>query len=175
MILLVVDTQKILVNKELFNLEIFIDNIKTLINNARKNAVEVIYVIHDDGDGGDLTKGKDGFQVYEEFEPMENEQIFIKNVNSSFKNTGLVSCLKEKNEKDIVIVGLQTDKCIDATVKCGFEHGFNIIVPAYANSTVNNTFMSAEESYRYYNEFMWNARYAECITLDETINRMEHK
>ena len=88
MILLIVDTQKLLVNKELFNSERFSDNIKILINKARKNNIEVVYVVHDDEDGGDLTKGKEGVQVYEEFEPMENEQIFIKNVNSSFKNTG---------------------------------------------------------------------------------------
>ena len=46
-------------------------------------------------------------------------------------------------------------------MKCGFEHGFNIIVPAYANGAINNDFMTAEESYRYYNEFMWKGRYAE--------------
>jgi hypothetical protein len=33
--------------------------------------------------------------------------------------------------------------------------------------------MSAEQSYQYYNEFMWNGRYAECISLDETIKRMK--
>ena len=33
--------------------------------------------------------------------------------------------------------------------------------------------MSAEESYKYYNEFMWNGRYAECIPFDETIKRIK--
>jgi len=174
MLLLVVDTQKLLINEELFSLEKFIDTIKTLISKARKNNVEVVYVMHDEGDDGELTKGKDGFEVYEEFMPMKNEQVFVKNLNSSFKNTGLVNYLKEKKQQDIVVVGLQTDKCIDATVKCGFEHGFNIIVPAYANGAINNDFMTAEESYRYYNEFMWKGRYAECISLEETIKRMEN-
>ena len=35
--------------------------------------------------------------------------------------------LREKGENDIIIVGLQTDFCIDATIKCGFEHGFHIL------------------------------------------------
>ncbi len=30
-----------------------------------------------------------------------------------------------------------------------------------------------KESYKYHNEFMWNGRYAECISLDETIKRMK--
>lgn len=99
-------------------------------------------------------------------------KIFDKDVNSAFKETGLLEYLTNKNEKDIIIAGLQTDYCIDATIKCGFEHGFNIIVPSYANTTIDNSFMSAEQSYKYYNEFIWNGRYAECISLDETLKRM---
>ena len=78
----------------------------------------------------------------------------------------------ENNEKDIIIVGLQTDKCINATVISGFEYGFNLIVPAFANSTINNNYMDSQKSYRYYNEFMWHERYAECISIEETIKRM---
>ena len=33
--------------------------------------------------------------------------------------------------------------------------GFRMIVPEYCNSTFDNEFMTAEETYRYYNSFMW--------------------
>lgn len=81
--------------------------------------------------------------------------------------------LKEKKEQTVIVIGLQTDYCIDATVKSGFEHGFKMIVPEYANSTFDNPYMSAEVSYKYYNKFMWKGRYAECISVDETIDRMK--
>jgi nicotinamidase-related amidase len=174
MVLLVVDTQKLLVNDQLYNLESFIKNIKDLISIARQNKIEVIYVVHDNGTGSDLSQGKEGFEVYEDFKPLENDKVFIKNVNSSFKETGLLEYLKNKNQKEIIVVGLQTDKCIDATIKCGFEHGLHMIVPANANSTIENEYLSAKDSYHYYNEFMWNGRYAECISLDETIGNMNN-
>ena len=98
MVLLVVDTQKLLVNSELYNLKNFFENISKLINTSRRNNIEVIYVIHDDGVGSDLTEGKDGFEMYEEFKPMENEKVFVKNVNGSFRGTGLLEYLKEKSE-----------------------------------------------------------------------------
>ncbi len=63
----------------------------------------------------------------------------------------------------MVVVGLQTDYCIDATIKCGCEHGLKMLVPENANSTFDNAFMSAETSYKYYNEFIWKDRYAKCI------------
>lgn len=64
-----------------------------------------------------------------------------------------------------MITGLQTDYCIDATIKCGFEHGFEIVVPAYCNTTVDNEYMTAEQSYKYYNEKMWSSRYSRCVSL----------
>ena len=36
-------------------------------------------------------------------------QISHANVNSSFRGTGLLEYLREKDEKDIIVVGLQTD------------------------------------------------------------------
>ncbi|KOF57765.1 MULTISPECIES: cysteine hydrolase family protein [Clostridium] len=173
MVLLVVDTQKLIVNQKLYEFDKFVSNVKKIIHEARENNIEVIYIRHNDGAGTELTKGTDGFEIYEKFQPMENEKIFDKNVNSAFKGTGLLEYLKDKGEKDIIIIGLQTDYCMDATIKCGFEHGFNVIVPAYANTTVDNKFMSSEQSYKYYNQFMWNGRYAECISVDETVKRMK--
>ena len=172
MVLLVIDTQTLITNEKLYNFKEFVKNVENLISTARKNNIEVIYVRHDDGENSELTKGKNGFEIYERFKPYNGEKIFDKRVNSAFKDSGLLEYLNIKNEKDIIITGLQTDYCIDATVKCGFEHGFNIIVPAYANTTIDNLFISADKSYKYYNEFMWNGRYAQCISLDETLKRM---
>ena len=72
-----------------------------------------------------------------------------------------------------IIIGLQTDYCIDATIKTGFEHGFRMIVPANANTTVDNPFMTAEQSYKYHNEFLWNRRYAECVSFEKTLEMMK--
>ena len=169
MVLLVVDTQKLITNKNLYKFEEFKSNVKKLIAMSRENSIEVIFIRHDDGVGNELTKGNDGFEIYEEFQPVDNELIFDKTVNSSFKDTGLLEYLKQKKENEIMIVGLQTDYCIDATIKAGFEHGFKMIVPANTNSTFDNKYMSAEQNYRYYNEFMWNRRYAECISFEEAV------
>lgn len=172
MVLLVVDTQTLITNEKLYKFEEFVLNVQTLITKARKNKIEVIYIRHDDGVESDLTKGKEGFEIFETFKPINKKKIYDKKVNSAFKETGLLAYLKEKKEREIIITGLQTDYCIDATIKCGFEHGFHMIVPNNCNTTVDNQYMSAEKSYQYYNEFMWNGRYAECISMDETMKRM---
>lgn len=95
MVLLVVDTQKLITTLDLYNFNAFEDAVKTLIAAARENNVEVVYVRHDDGVGAELTKGAPGFEIYEDFSPQPREKIFDKTVNSSFKGTGLFRICKE--------------------------------------------------------------------------------
>lgn len=38
---------------------------------------------------------------------------------------------------------------------------------------VINDFLNGEQSYKYYNEFMWKDRYAECISIDKVIDMMK--
>lgn len=173
MVLLIVDTQKLIMNEKLYRFEELVANIRTLIHTARQNGIEVIYIRHDDGEGKPLTKGTDGFEIYEVFAPADNEKIFDKTINSPFRDTGLLEYLKSKGETELIVAGLQTDYCIDATIKCGFEHGFKVYVPTYTNSTFDNAFMTSEETYCYYNEFMWNGRYAECVSMEEMLQKME--
>lgn len=173
MVLLLVDAQKEITNERLYKFREFVSTVKLLIETARENGVEVIFVRHDDGAGTSMTKGAEGFELYDEFAPERDEKIFDKTVNSPFKDTGLAEYLSQKNETEIIVTGLQTDYCIDAAVKCGFERGYKIIVPRYANTTFDNRYMTAEKSCEYYNDFMWNGRYAECISAEDTILRMK--
>ncbi len=48
MVLLVVDTQKLITNPDLYNFDAFENAVKVLITAAREKDVEVIYVRHDD-------------------------------------------------------------------------------------------------------------------------------
>lgn len=98
MVLLVVDTQKAITNSGLYQFELFETNVKELIHKARQNDIEVIFVRHDDGVGNELTKGNEGFEIYEVFQPMDDEVVFDKNVNSSFKDTGLLEYLRKKKK-----------------------------------------------------------------------------
>lgn len=176
MILLVVDTQKGITDERLFAFEQLRENIKTLIAQARKYHVEVVYVRHDDGPGTGFSVGDDEFAIFEEFAPIEGERIFDKTVNSALhKSTGLAQYLSEKKETKIMIVGLQTNFCIDATIQSGFNQGYEMIVPAYANSTFDNDHMSNDVCYHYYNDFMWNGRYARCVSMEEALEMLAYE
>ncbi len=173
-LLLVVDAQNGIVDERLYEFRKFVGNIKKLIGAAREQGIEVIYVQHDDGPDTGFSIGDDEFEVYSEFQPMPDEKRFIKSVCSAFKKeSGLLEYLTAKEEKDVMICGIMTDFCINATVEAGFEHGLHMIVPAYANSTQDNEYMTREQAYHYYNEFLWPERYADCIPMDRALELLK--
>ncbi|WP_022763535.1 cysteine hydrolase family protein [Butyrivibrio sp. AD3002] len=167
--LIVIDIQKGITDERLYNFDGFIKNVTSIIDAARKNDVEVIYVQHDDGPGTGFSVGDEDFEIADQVAPRENEKIFIKTVNSCFGNAELADYLSDSGVKDLMIVGLQTNFCIDASVKSAFERGYRVIIPEGTNSTFDNDYMNSETTYKYYNEMMWPERFASCIPVDEAI------
>ena len=169
--LLVIDIQKGITDSRHFNFEAFIDDTIRIIKAARDNQIEVIYFQHDDGPGTGFSIGDEDFEIAEQVIPKEGEKIFIKNINSCFGNKDFTDYVKDDNT--LMIVGLQTNFCIDATVKSAFERGYKVIVPQGANSTFDNDYMTGEETYKYYNDMKCPKRYDQRETEDEAIYKIE--
>lgn len=171
--LIVIDVQKGITDERLYDFDGFIRNVTNIIDAARKNNVEVIYVQHDDGPGTGFSFGDKDFEIADQVAPKENEKIFIKTINSCFGNNDLANYLREFKEKDLMIVGLQTNFCVDASVKSAFERGYKVIIPKGTNSTFDNDYMDRETTYKYYNDMMWPERFASCISVDDAIKMIE--
>lgn len=168
--LVVIDIQKGITDEELYNYKGFLKNVTTIIEAARKNNVEVIYVQHDDGPGSGFTFGDEDFEIADEVAPNEGEKIFTKEINSAFGNKEFASYLESQGEKDLMIIGLQTNFCIDATIKSAFERGYHVLVSEGTNSTFDNDYMTGETTYNYYNEFVWPNRFVDIVTMEEAID-----
>ena len=169
MILLVVDMQKCLVDEELYDYDSFVEKTAKLVDAARKNRVEVIYVQHDAGPGSGLSAGDDGFEIADQVSPEEGEKIFIKTINSCFGNKEFKEYMEQQEDKRLMIIGLQTNYCIDATVKSAFERGYEVIIPEGTNSTFDNDYMTGETTVRYYNEDVWD-NVADVISFEEAMD-----
>ena len=173
MVLLVIDVQKGITDSRLYNFDSFVQETKRIIDAARLNHAEIIYVQHDDGPGTGFSVGDVDFEIADQVAPKENDKIYYKTINSCFGNRELAQYLQGLEDKRLMIVGLQTNFCIDASVKSAFERGFKVIIPKGTNSTYDNDYMDAETTYKYYNEMMWPERFAQCVSVEEAISMME--
>ena len=168
MILLVIDMQKGLVDEDLYAFDTFLDRTVRLVDAARKNNVEVIFVQHNAGLGSGMSVGDEAFEIVDQVTPKEREKVFVKTINSCFGNKDFKRYMKRQEDKRLMIIGLQTNYCIDATVKSAFERGFRVIIPEGTNSTFDNDYMTGETTYRYYNEDVWE-ELVDAVTFEEAI------
>ncbi len=168
MILLVIDMQKGIVDRALYAFDDFMDRTIRLIDAARKRRVEVVFVQHDAGPGSGLTAGDEDFEIIDEARPMPGEKVFVKTINSCFGNRDFREYMERQADKRLMIVGLQTNYCIDATVKSAFERGFSVIIPEGTNSTFDNDYMTGETTVRYYTEDVWETL-ADVVPFEEAM------
>ena len=171
MILLIIDMQEGLVDEELYAYDTFLDRTVRLIETARKNHVEVVYVQHDAGPGSGMSAGDSAFEIAGQVRPAPGEKVFVKTINSCFGSKDFKEYMEQQEDKRLMIIGLQTNYCIDCTVKSAFERGFEVIIPEGTNSTFDNDYMTGETAVRYYNEDVWEGL-ADVVTFEEAMDML---
>lgn len=174
MILLVVDMQKGIVDDELYAFDSFMEKTVRLVDAARKNGVEVIFVQHDAGENTGLSVGDEAFEIIDELSPEPGEQVFVKKINSCFGNKDFREYMEKQEDRRLMIIGLQTNYCIDCTVKSAFERGFEVIIPEGTNTTFDNDYMTGETCVRYYNEDVWE-ELVDIVSVEEAIDMFSSK
>ena len=77
--------------------------------------------------------------------------------------------LTEKDIDTIILSGMQTEFCIDTTCRVAFELGYDVVIPADTTTTYDNIFLNGEEMREYYEQGIWNGRFAKVIGVDDVI------
>ena len=165
--LLIVDVQNALVDEKPFNIERVLGNVKRLLDTCRESGIEVIYIQHDGEKEDTLEPFSDGWDIHKSIYPKAGEKIIRKIYNSAFKDTELEEYLYSKSIQTLILVGMQTEYCIDTTCRVAFDKGYKLIMPEETNTTVDNGNLSAGDIYRYHNFNIFKDRFAEVKNLDE--------
>jgi nicotinamidase-related amidase len=76
-----------------------------------------------------------GAEIHETVKPKENEKVIVKHYPNSFRNTELLDHLRSKDITDLVVCGMMTQMCVDATVRAAKDYGFNCVVIGDACAT----------------------------------------
>lgn len=173
--LLVIDVQQALVDDQPVNQDAFLVNLKLLIDAAHEGGTEVIYVRHDGGEGDVLASGNPGWQLEKSLTPRSDERVFDKRFGSAFLKTGLSEYLSSKGITNLVICGMQTEYCIDTSVKTAFEHGFTVVVPSGATTTYASPFLSGEKLIYFYERMIWHEPLARVAPLEAAIQMLKSK
>jgi nicotinamidase-related amidase len=157
---LMVDVHQSMVAEGPWRAEGFLADCRRLIGVARDHGVEVVHVMHDEGPGSGFGPGEPGWNLHPEVAPLPGEQVFVKNFSSAFYRTGLEDYLRARGVGRLVLMGMQSEYCIDSTARVGFEKGFELVMPEGTNTTFDNGDVPAEALVRLQNERIFKNRFA---------------
>ncbi|MFH1724383.1 MAG: isochorismatase family cysteine hydrolase [Elusimicrobiota bacterium] len=65
----------------------------------------------------------------EGLEAGRGERLFVKSGYSALRGTGLGAWLRVRGVSDLVVAGVMTNLCVEATVRDAFDAGLNVFVP----------------------------------------------
>ena len=166
--LIVIDVQRELVGQHPYQEKQLLEKILTLQTACRANGIPVMFVQHTEEEGP-LVHGEPTWNIAPEIAPMPAEWVFEKHDRSAFRQTGLDARLKALGAKRLLLCGMQTEYCVDSTIKAGFELGYSITVPQGCTTTYDNRILKASDIILFYERYIWNDHLATVEPLDAVL------
>lgn len=112
-----------------------------LLKTARANNIPIIYIQHlaTRPESGFFIPGTEGVEIYELIRPKIGETIIQKNYPNSFRETSLAQTLEQAGIRHLIICGMMTHMCVDATVRAAADLGYQCTLAEDACATLNLT------------------------------------
>ncbi len=115
---------------------------KRLLAYFRKEALPVVHLQHISmkKDATFFLPDTEGVSFHENVRPIVTETIIEKHFPNSFRDTNLNECLESKGVEELVVCGMMSHMCIDATVRAASDKGYSCLVAHNACATKNLIF-----------------------------------
>ncbi len=82
----------------------------------------------------------EGVKTHPNVQPLAGEVVFQKHYPNAFRDTPLLDHLKSHGIDRLVICGMMTHMCVDATARAAFDYGFDCLTAGDACATRKLTF-----------------------------------
>jgi nicotinamidase-related amidase len=133
--LLVIDVQKGLFEEPtpVYQADVALSNINTLVDRAHAAGVPVFWVQH--STKTTLIEGSYSWQLHPALQPLMTDHFTRKHHGNAFEDTPLKGELDALKVGKVVIVGLVSDGCVQATCKGAHALGYDVTLVKDAHST----------------------------------------
>lgn len=144
--LLVIDVQQAMCAGEdaAFDIDRVIDRINALGARARAAGAPVVLVQHEEDDGP-LQFGTDGWQLATRLATRPEDLRVRKRTTDSFHQTDLLALLQARGITDLVVCGLQSEYCVDSTLRRALSLGYQVVLVTDGHSTMDNRVLPAAQ------------------------------
>jgi nicotinamidase-related amidase len=125
--------------------------IGALVAQARAAGAPVIYVRNDGGPGEPDERGTPGWEIHPQIAPLEGDIVLDKSGPDAFEGTDLGQELQKRRVGSLVIVGMQTELCVNTTCRRAAQLGFEVTLVRDGHTTFDWDEIDAVDAIRKYN------------------------
>lgn len=117
-------------------------NAARLLAAQRTAGLPVFHIQHVwEGDDAEFfSPGTPGVEIHDSVRPQPGEPVMQKAYPNSFRDTDLEQRLREAGAEELLVVGMMTSMCVDATVRAAVDLGFGCTVAHDACATLDLEF-----------------------------------
>jgi len=126
--------------------------VQRLITKARAAGCPVVYVQHNEGAGEPLETNTPAWSINPAIYPVDGDAVVQKFTPDAFYKTNLQDELRRRGVTKLLITGMQTNFCVDATSHRAHNLGYEVLVVEDAHNTGGQGGRTAEEIVNQYNE-----------------------
>jgi nicotinamidase-related amidase len=150
---------------------------KELLSYFRQRDLPLVHIQHISTRPGAtfLLPDTDGVKIQENVRPLEDEVIFQKHYPNGFRETPLLKYLRDEGITRLVICGMMTHMCVDATTRAASDYGFECLIAqdACATKTLSHRGESVPATHVHLSFLAaLNAAYAKALNADEIISQL---
>jgi len=149
-----------------------------LLNFFRENKLPLIHIQHIASHPGAnfFVPDSSGVEIHTGVRPQIDEIIIQKNYPNSFRETDLLQILQRKNIVQIVVAGMMTHMCVDATIRAATDYGLKCLIAHDACATRSLKFDNREVSAQDVHTAMLaalNGSYGKVMAVDEILEDLK--
>ena len=113
------------------------ENAKIVLGQFRNDKLPIIHIQHiaTRPTATFFLPNTEGAKIHENVQPIGLEKVVIKHFPNSFRETELLDYLKASDITELIICGMMTHMCIDATTRAAYDFGFKCTVIGDACAT----------------------------------------
>jgi nicotinamidase-related amidase len=119
-----------------------------LVAEARAAGIPVIFVQHEDDW---MRPGVPEWQFLPALTPAEGELVIHKRASDAFYLTPLREALAARGVQHLVVTGVQTELCVDATCRRAASEGFDVTLVADGHTTEDTPTLAAAQIIAHHN------------------------
>ncbi len=119
---------------------------------ARRLGIRIIYVRHAGPAGHLLERSTQNWQIHPRIAPQRHETVIDKCTPDAFHETALMAELTAAGTGRLLVMGAQTEVCVDTTCRRAFSLGFDVALVSDGHSTWDNGTLSADQIIDHTNE-----------------------